>query len=93
MIYIRATIKQLTNGDNSMTKIQAMQALEKAGLSFTANVIMNGCDKPTLKMKTILNLIQAGHDVRHAPQETLAIIIDGEFTWISKLDLISEYYE
>jgi hypothetical protein len=68
------------------TKIQAMKALEKAGMSFTANVIMNGCGKPTTKMNTLLDLMAAGHDVRHAPHETCAVVIDGEFTWLGALD-------
>jgi hypothetical protein len=69
-----------------MTKIQAMREMEKAGLSFTANVIMNGCGKPTKKMTTILALIAKGHEVRQAQFETCALVIDGNFTWFSALD-------
>lgn len=67
-------------------KIEAMKAMEKAGLGFTANVIMNGCGKPTRKMNVILNLLAKGIEVRHAPHETLALIIGGEFQWFSALD-------
>ena len=69
-----------------MTKIQAMIELEKQGLSFTANVIMNGCGKPTTKMVAILELINMGYDVSHAPYETCAIIVNGKFLWFSTLD-------
>lgn len=69
-----------------MTKIQAMRKMEEKGLSFTANVIMNGCGKPTKKMTTILALLDAGHDVRQAQFETCAVIIDGAFTWLGALD-------
>jgi hypothetical protein len=69
-----------------MTKIQAMNAMEKVGLSFTANVIMNGCGKPATKMRTILKLIESGHDVRRAPFDTCALIVDGELISFGALD-------
>ncbi len=68
-----------------MTKIQAMKAMEAKGLSFTANVLMNGCSKPTAKMKTILKLIDMGHEVRHAPFETCAVVVDGVYVSFSRL--------
>lgn len=68
------------------TKIKLMRELEKRGLSFTANVILNGCGKPVTKMKKIVALLDAGHSVYHAPFETCALVIDGEFTWLGALD-------
>lgn len=69
-----------------MTKIQAMKALEAKGLGFTANVIMNGCGKPATKMRTLVKLIEAGVEVRHAPYETCAVVIENKFFWLGALD-------
>jgi hypothetical protein len=69
-----------------MTKIQAMKELEKAGMSFTANVIMNGCGKPTKKMQTLVELIRAGHDVRHAQFDCYTVIINGADVTLGHLD-------
>lgn len=73
----------------NLTKIQAMKELEKLGLSFTANVIMTGCSKPTYKMNKILKLIRNGHDVRHAQFETCAIVVDGNQISFYELDNMS----
>ncbi len=69
-----------------MTKFEAMKAMEKQGLGFTANVIMNGCGKPATKMKTILALIGRGLIVSHAPMETCAVVVNGRFFWLGALD-------
>lgn len=69
-----------------MTKIQAMKAMEANGLGFTANVIMNGCGKPTKKMSTILDLIADGADVRHAQFNCYTLLVDGNEISLGQLD-------
>jgi hypothetical protein len=68
------------------TKIALMKEMEAKGLSFTANVIMNGCAKPCTKMRTILKLIEAGADVRQAQFETCQVIVNGFAFWLGALD-------
>lgn len=69
-----------------LTKIEAMRAMEKAGLSFTANVLMNGCSKPTAKICTILKLIEMGYAVSHAPFETCAVNVSGVYVSFGRLN-------
>lgn len=67
------------------TKIEAMKKLEAAGLSFTANVIMTGCSKPTTTMNAILKLISLGHNVRQAQFDCYTMVVDGEALSFSQI--------
>ncbi len=68
------------------TKIQAMRALEKSGLSFTANVIMNGCGKPTTKMNTLCDLLERGYEIRQAQFDTMTVVVSNVMITLGKLD-------
>lgn len=68
------------------TKSKLVAEMEKQGLGFTANVIVNGCGKPCTKMKTILEILSRGFDVRPAQFETCQVLIKGRAIWLEELD-------
>jgi hypothetical protein len=69
-----------------MKRQELIRRLESHGLSFTVNVILNGCSKPMSKLKTLQGLINNGHDVVHSSNEVYAILIDGQYRLFSVLD-------
>ena len=60
-----------------MNKQNLISFLEAKGLSFTVNVITSGCSKPVTKMRTIVDLLNEGHDVRQSFYDTMSILVDG----------------
>jgi len=70
------------------THTQIVQELEAKGFSFTVNVIQNGSGMPKTKIRNLHRLLDMGYHVRHAQFETSAIIVDGDFKWLSALDNI-----
>lgn len=68
------------------TKAALMNEMERSGLSFTANVIMNGCSKPVTKMKTVCELLRRGIDVRPVGFSCYSLLVDNHHISFSDLD-------
>ena len=47
------------------------------GVSFLANVIVNGCSKPTTKLRNLKRLLDAGHSVQMQQFAMFYLTIDG----------------
>ena len=47
------------------------------GVSFLANVIVNGCAKPTTKLRNLKKLLDAGHEIQMQQFAMFQLTIDG----------------
>ena len=47
------------------------------GSQFLANVVLNGCSRPTRKLRGMLTLLRAGYTVTAATFSTTDVMVDG----------------
>ena len=60
-----------------MTKIEAYREAQTLGAAFIANVVMNWHREPARKLKGLVNLLKAGHNVQTADRAIDVLLIDG----------------
>lgn len=61
-----------------MNKMQAYQAAQDLGAAFVANVILTQHRNAAAKLKGLVEILKAGHEVRTAQFSMDTLLIDGE---------------
>ena len=78
-------VKKLTSVQKAYRTLYFKHGTDR-GASFLANVIMNGCSKPTTKLHNLIKLLDKGIQVQCAQFDMFTITVDGERHPLSYLD-------